>query len=210
MRWALALVIAIGLAGSAAYAGWDHLSAFWTRRQEGDDWRQRELRFLKAAYDRLDAQLAKQPDKSGADSLRGEQDVIRRMMAETARALPAETLPPEIRVVVSPTGVAESRSVAALPSQAQDPPHDTSLPAAAISPAAAASPSVTAAPVKTPPPPPIVLRAGLSPPPDANTALFELSRDPGLDRKLDDRRRRTSNAATRPQVITSSPTMPAN
>src|SRR5258707_13626380 len=101
----LAVLILVVLVGSAAYvvrAAWDRLSALWTSAQEADDWRQRELLFLKAAYDRLGAQLTRQAGGPGADSLRGEQDVIRRMMIETANASAPEAIPTGTRAVGDP------------------------------------------------------------------------------------------------------------
>src|SRR5258706_14670078 len=106
MRRLLAVLILVVLVGSAAYvvrAAWDRLSAFWTSAQEADDWRQRELLFLKAAYDRLGAQLTRQPGGPGAGSLRGEHDVIRRMMIETAKGVPPGAIPPGIRAAVERT-----------------------------------------------------------------------------------------------------------
>jgi hypothetical protein len=201
----LILVAVMGSAGYAAHAVWDRLSAFWTSVQEADDWRQRELLFLKAAYDRLGAQLTRQPGGPGADSLRGEQDVIRRMMVETAKALPPEAIPPEIRAVVDPIAVTPSQAAAASPGSAPMSSRDVPVPAGAAplnaatlpivatppvaaAPPVIAAPPVAAAPPIAPAPPvatglPIILKAGRGATPDAAAGITELSRDPGLDRK---------------------------
>src|SRR5882757_1174123 len=156
MRRLLAVLILVVLVGSAAYvvrAAWDRLSAFWTSAQEADDWRQRELLFLKAAYDRLGAQLSRQPGGPGADSLRGEQDVIRRMMIETAKAVPPEAIPPEIRAVVDPTAVTPSQAAPASSDSApMSSSRDVPVPAGSALLNAATLPIVATPPVAATPP----------------------------------------------------------
>jgi len=178
MRRVLAVVILVGLAGSAAYAayaGWNRLSTWWTPAEEVDDWRQRELRFLKTAYDRLEAQLAKRPNTPGTGSLRGEQDVIRQRMIEAATSVPLETIPPEIRALVGsmPAAAAAVAPAQSLPSP--EPSREVSAPVAApVAPTEAASPA---------PAHPIILRAGRGAMPEPPAGATELSRDPALDRK---------------------------
>ena len=63
---------------------WSEWSRRFNERESERDRRQRELRFLQAAYDRLQADLNEDPARSGARSIRGEQEVILKMMRETA------------------------------------------------------------------------------------------------------------------------------
>src|ERR1700738_3475069 len=52
--------------------------------------RQRELLFLKAAFDRLEAEALQDPNGPATPSLRTEQAVVLRHMHEAARPLPAD------------------------------------------------------------------------------------------------------------------------
>ena len=59
--------------------------------------RQRELQFLKAAFDRLEAEAQQDPSGPATPSLRGEQEVVLRHMREVARPLPADAVPGDLR-----------------------------------------------------------------------------------------------------------------
>jgi hypothetical protein len=59
--------------------------------------RQRELRFLKAAFDRLEAEALQDPDGPATPSLRTEQEAVLRHIREVARPLPADVVPGELR-----------------------------------------------------------------------------------------------------------------
>jgi hypothetical protein len=61
--------------------------------------RHSELRFLKAAFDRLEAEAKQNPDSPALGSLRTEQQAIVRRMREVAHPLPADELPRELRVL---------------------------------------------------------------------------------------------------------------
>jgi hypothetical protein len=62
---------------------WSEWSRKFNEREGERDRRQRELRFLQAAYDRLQADLNEDPARRGAQSIRGEQEIILKMMRET-------------------------------------------------------------------------------------------------------------------------------
>jgi len=59
--------------------------------------RQRELQFLKAAFDRLEGEAQQDPSGPATPSLRGEQEVVLRHMREVARPLPADALAGDLR-----------------------------------------------------------------------------------------------------------------
>jgi hypothetical protein len=59
--------------------------------------RQRELLFLKAAFDRLEAEAQQDPNGPATPSLRGEQEVVLRHMREVARPIPADAVPGDLR-----------------------------------------------------------------------------------------------------------------
>lgn len=72
---------------------WTKVSAKLHESERDEDRRQRELLFLKAAYDRLQSDLDSDPDRRGAASLRAEQEVLVERMRETAgRKLPLPDL----------------------------------------------------------------------------------------------------------------------
>src|SRR4051794_10458439 len=79
-------------------AWWANGEAWWSAGREEPDWRQRELLFLKQAYDRLEAQRRQQAGNAPV-SLRKEQDTILQRMQETAAPVRGK-LPPEIRALL--------------------------------------------------------------------------------------------------------------
>ncbi len=62
--------------------------------------RQRELLFLKAAFDRLEAEAQLDPSGPATPSLRGEQEVVLRHMREVARPIPAAAVAADLRLLV--------------------------------------------------------------------------------------------------------------
>ena len=62
--------------------------------------RQGELLFLKAAFDRLEAEAQQDPRGPATPSLRGEQEVVLRHMREVARPIPADAVPGDLRLLV--------------------------------------------------------------------------------------------------------------
>ena len=62
--------------------------------------RQRELLFLKAAFDRLEAEAQQDPTGPATPSLRGEQEAVLRHMREVARPIPADAVPGDLRQLV--------------------------------------------------------------------------------------------------------------
>src|SRR3984893_7040420 len=59
--------------------------------------RQRELLFLKAAFDRLEAQAQLDPSGPATPSLHAEQEAVLRHMREVARPLPVDAVPGDLR-----------------------------------------------------------------------------------------------------------------
>jgi hypothetical protein len=108
MRWAFAgllatggLIIALSLGWSSL--GWSDLGGSGRHSAPGSAtgesaWRLRELIFLKAAYDRTRQDMTRQTE--GGASLRAEQERIVRQMAETAKLLPVEVVPAELRALL--------------------------------------------------------------------------------------------------------------
>jgi hypothetical protein len=110
MRRALVgLAVAGGLI-AIVYLGWSALPLVPVRAAGESTWQLRELAFLKAAYDRMQ-QEPKHPTEARA-SLYAEQERIVRQMVETAKLLPAETVPAELRALLPD---AEPMSVALAP-----------------------------------------------------------------------------------------------
>jgi hypothetical protein len=59
--------------------------------------RQQELRFLKAAFDRLEAEAKQNPNSPALRSLRAEQQAVVLQMREVAHPLRADSMPEEVR-----------------------------------------------------------------------------------------------------------------
>jgi hypothetical protein len=94
MRLAIAGIVAAGLLVLTLILGWSGSTAWRATAVRDQDWRQRELLFLKDAYERVVADLDGRPSRS--PSLSAERDRILRNMAETGKLLPAERIPPEV------------------------------------------------------------------------------------------------------------------
>src|SRR5438067_172800 len=139
MRWVLgiatvsAAVLVIAIAWQSASSGVGRVSSATSAADQSDFARRRdELRFLQAAFDRLDAESRQDPNGPALRSLRAEQDAIVLQMREVARPLPADSLPPALRHLAT----AEPRSAAepalpANPAQASASPAASPIPVAA-------------------------------------------------------------------------------
>ncbi len=101
LRALVGLLVTGGLI--ALYLLWSGSPLERARAAAESTWQLRELAFLKAAYDRMQ-QEAMQPTEASA-SLQAEQERIVRQIAETAKLLPAETVPAELRALLSDTEV---------------------------------------------------------------------------------------------------------
>ena len=104
MGWLIgAALLAFG--GVGAIVGWPAAPSGGGRGFGSFTWldqddlgrRQRELQFLKAAFDRLEAEAQQDPSGPATPSLRGEQEVVLRHMREVARPLPADAVPGDLR-----------------------------------------------------------------------------------------------------------------
>ena len=113
--------------------------------------RQRELRFLKAAFDRLEAEAQRDPNGPATPSLRGEQDMVLKHMRDVARPLPADAISDELRLLFRGEAAAAPQTAVVL----NRPPEPADGPAALPE-----------------------LQIGLSPP--APAVELGVSRDPGL------------------------------
>jgi hypothetical protein len=80
------------------------------KRESEPERRQREITFLKAAYDRLQADLDEDPSRSGAVSIRQEQGVILQMMRDRTQ--------PSAAVASSLSGSTAEQAAASVPVQA--------------------------------------------------------------------------------------------
>lgn len=94
--------------GAVTFFGTDvaiPLATTWSRivvafeADEGDQHRQ-ALAFLKAAYDRLDAQIRAAPNRPGIISLRSEQTAVMQRIQEEVSLL-AGDIPPEIALLLT-------------------------------------------------------------------------------------------------------------
>jgi hypothetical protein len=178
IRSGIALIVLLVIAGGI-YAMRDRLASLWAAPQPRDsvederDWRQRELMFLKQAYDRLEAQrLADGGD--AATWVRGEQQAIQQRMAETAAPI-RDDIGPEIRAMLP--GAPPAQPEPAKPQPAKSEPAKSepakSEPAKSEPVSAAAS---------APPPQRVELRLSSARLPGIGTDLKELAPDPELDR----------------------------
>src|SRR5690349_13551260 len=89
-------------------ASWSLPSAAPEPAAADSSWQVRELGFLKAAYDRLQQDRLQQDSvgkTEGGASLRREQQLVIRQMAETATLLPEEAVPAELRALLQGAGL---------------------------------------------------------------------------------------------------------
>ena len=94
MRLALVGLLAAGGLALTIILGWSWSASVPVAAADPQQWQRRELMFLKATYDRVQADLSRQPQPSA--SLQAENDRILRLMTETAKLMPAEAVPAEI------------------------------------------------------------------------------------------------------------------
>ena len=90
---AIGLLAVAGLALSL-FVGWNWPASLSADAGDAQRWQVRELLFLKAAYDRMQDDLAR--DLEGSASLRDEQKRVMQRMAETATLVPPDAVPAEI------------------------------------------------------------------------------------------------------------------
>jgi hypothetical protein len=112
-RWpggvrAAAVAVAALLLGAGGFLAWRAEGRLWRviaafdRTELGGT--TRELRFLKAAYDRIAGQLQDHAGNPAAASLRREREAVLERMREVAEETPAASLPPDIRrLLAAPT-----------------------------------------------------------------------------------------------------------
>ena len=95
MRLAIAGLLAAGGLTTIIWLGLNGLG--WSTAPAGEEgaWQMRELKFLKAVYDRMQQDMERESESSA--SLREEQKRILRTMKETAGLLPEEAIPAELR-----------------------------------------------------------------------------------------------------------------
>jgi hypothetical protein len=111
LRWPIGVVGALLLiAGAAFFWGGSQnlrvtsplaaISAFFAGGEDGGE--RRELRFLQAALQRIEAELQQQANGLATASLRIEREAVTQRVREVASLLPADSLPPEIRLLIEP------------------------------------------------------------------------------------------------------------
>lgn len=111
MRWAIAGVAAMGcVLGAGLLYGW--LAA--AQVDDASGWRTRDLLFLKSAHDRVQADLARQPDGRSEDSLRREQQALLRAMTAIAKPMPADSIPDDVRPLLQPAEAPQTDLLAAV------------------------------------------------------------------------------------------------
>jgi hypothetical protein len=100
MRLAFAGLLVAGGLITTLSLGWSGAFSASRSGAEGSSWQLRELTFLKAAYDRMQQDILQQEGSGQAEasaSLRAERKRIVRQMTETAKLLPIEAVPAELR-----------------------------------------------------------------------------------------------------------------
>jgi len=125
-----ALVAAVTLGIASAWqtrSGDDGTAAYEAPRDIAR--RHDELRFLKAAFDRLEAEAKQNPNSPALRSLRTEQEAVMLRMREVARPLPPERLPEELRALLGNAPV--EKTAAAIEKPAKDEPRPVPRPAIA-------------------------------------------------------------------------------
>jgi hypothetical protein len=100
VRWPIAcILIAISVIGAGLLSDW------WLTRTTSDtqEWRVRRVSVLKDAYDRVQADLDRQPQGPVLESLLRSQRAISDAIAETTRGLPPDLLPETVqRLLIRP------------------------------------------------------------------------------------------------------------
>jgi hypothetical protein len=172
--WLLVMVVVASVAlGSAAVwqtgFGGDRAAPHAAAGESSDSARRhQELRFLKAAFDRLEAEAKQNPNSPALTSLRTEQKAVIVQMREVARPLRPDRLPDDLRPFLSVSGDNTART----DKPVQDEPLPVSRPAASPIAAPAPNQAETAAAM------PVELKPGLAATSAAPHLL--LLRDPAL------------------------------
>src|ERR1051326_5985195 len=116
-RWmigvAFAAVAVLGIASvwQARSAGDNQPGRSAVGEPSGKPRRQQELRFLKAAFDRLEAEAKQNPNSPALRSLQAEQQAVVLRMREVAHPLRAESVPEEVRALVGAAPALTTASV---------------------------------------------------------------------------------------------------
>jgi len=161
-RFSIGLIALLAVIAGVVFTVRDRSVPGLAITQDDQDWRYERLIFLKAAYDRLHAELAREPNSPGAASLKGEQQELLRLMEETAQPIAASQIPAAVRPLL----------------QRREP--GPAVPAATERPPAAPAPVATASsPDLHASPPELRLGAGFAFNPGLD--LSGLSREPALD-----------------------------
>jgi hypothetical protein len=161
-RFSIGLIALLAVIAGVVFTVRDRSVPGLAVTQDDQDWRYERLIFLKAAYDRLDAELARQPNSPGATSLKGEQQELLRLMEETAQPIAENQIPAAVRPLL------QRREPGPAVPAATEPP-----PAAPAPVATASSPDLHASPPELRPGAGFAFNPGLD--------LSGLSREPALD-----------------------------
>jgi len=100
MRLGIIAVVA-ALLGAGIVAA-EKAATWGTQIEDGQDWRRRELLFLKTAYDRVQADAKERSDGGGAASLENQRRTLLRRMAEIGKGMPPSEMPDEVRALLQP------------------------------------------------------------------------------------------------------------
>jgi hypothetical protein len=183
--WSWVGLMAVLAAAAGIYGMHDRFSAWWASGrspsavgQQEQDWRQRELLFLKQIHDRLETQLQAEGGNAPA-SLRREQQAILQRIEETAKPI-RDQVPPGIRGLLSDSSSAETAATQPVTAATAPP-----VPAAAPLPVASVGAPAAPAAAPIPAPEPVELRLGSATAPGINLDVSSLSRDAELDRAVD-------------------------
>lgn len=99
MRWpVLGAIAAAGVLIAGILFGWAAISGV----EEGAEWRVRDLRFLKSAHDRLQAELDLHAGNGVEASLRRGQQALRQSMAAIAQEMPDDRIPSDVKPLLGP------------------------------------------------------------------------------------------------------------
>lgn len=111
MRGAIAGFAAACAAGAGIVA---YGATTATTSGEGQQWRQRELAFLSATYERIGAELALQQREAARDTLREIQASLRQTIVAVSRPLPADSIPPGVKALLSVSETRTDKAAAAV------------------------------------------------------------------------------------------------
>jgi hypothetical protein len=99
MRWpVLGAIAAACVLIAGILFGWAAISGV----EEGSEWRVRDLRFLKSAHDRLQAELDQHAGDGVEASLRRGQQALLQSMAAIAQEMPDDRIPSDVKPLLAP------------------------------------------------------------------------------------------------------------